>query len=130
MSYKLFLDDYRTPNDTYKYTHKKMYLETDWIIVRSYDEFIKYIKNNGVPKIISFDHDLGDEHYELHLNGDDINYDNYTEKTGYDCAKWLINYILDEEKSPPQYIYIHSMNPAGSDNIKKIFENFYKHYYN
>ena len=107
---KIFLDDERNPNDWKNY-------DNSWIVVKSCDEFKKTVldafHNVEEIEVISFDNDLGEN-----------------EPEGYDCAKWLINYILDEEKSPPQYIYIHSMNPAGSDNIKKIFENFYKHYYN
>ena len=130
MSYKLFLDDYRIPEEVYKYKHLNIYLNDGWFIVRNYDDFKNHIINNGIPNIISFDHDLGDEHYEGQTQHSIINYDKYTEKTGYDCAKWLIDYIIDNSLEPPHEIYIHSMNPAGSNNIKQLWVNFYKYYYN
>ena len=50
------------------------------------------------------------------------------EKTGYHCAKWLIEYCIDNNEKLPAEIYIHSMNPAGSMNIKSLFETYYKLY--
>ena len=70
---KLYLDDIRVPDG-------------DWVIVRSYNEFISHIKQYGLPEFISFDHDLADEHYA----GE--NYKNFKEKTGLDCARWLLVY--------------------------------------
>jgi hypothetical protein len=46
---KLYLDDIRTPKTK------------GWDIVRSYDEFVKWIEENGLPDKLSFDHDLGEE---------------------------------------------------------------------
>ena len=129
MSYNLFLDDFRFPYDAYKYTHQSIYKEKEWVIVRNYDEFVNYIIKHSIPDIISFDHDLGYEHYNNYSYGDVIDYDMFNEKTGYDCAKWLIDYIIDNDLKPPKEILIHSMNPIGSENIKKLFTNFYKYYY-
>ena len=129
MSYKLFLDDYRTPNDAYYYTNNNIYLKNDWVVVKNYNNFINYITEHSIPDIISFDHDLGLEHYGNHVEGDVIDYKQYNEKTGYDCAKWLIDYIIDNNLNPPKMIYIHSMNPVGGNNIKELFINFNKHYY-
>ena len=98
-----------------------IYISVEWIVVRNYDDFVKYITEHGVPEILSFDHDLADEHYESHQE-----YDQYTEKTGYHCAKWLIYYCIDNKKELPATILIHSMNPAGSMNIKSLFESYYK----
>ena len=92
-----------------------------WIVVRNYNDFINYIDGHGLPEIISFDHDLGEEHYEKQLP-----YDQYTEKTGYHCAKWLIDYCIDNNKKLPTIILIHSMNFAGSLNIKSLFESYHK----
>jgi len=50
------------------------------------------------------------------------------EKTGYDCAKWLINYCIDNKKELPATILIHSMNPAGSLNIKSLFDTYNKYF--
>jgi hypothetical protein len=128
----LFLDDVRVPMDAYEYTGQNMFLETEWKIVRNYQEFVKYIETNGVPFFISFDHDLAYEHYtpeEYHTDYDASkkyqDSQNYTEKTGYDCAKWLAYHCLDNEIPMPNY-YCHSMNPVGKDNIISIFETFKK----
>lgn len=118
MNKKLFLDDYRIPLNTYSYTKNQIYL-MDWDLVTNYNEFINYIINNGVPDVISFDHDLGHEHY---TDNPDIDYSQFNEKTGYDCAKWLIDYCLDNELEYPKQIYIHSMNPYGSLNIESLFK--------
>lgn len=78
---KLFLDDTLQPPDI------------TWDVVRSYDDFVYYIETHGVPDVISFDHDLAFEHYpfaEDNPEAKKIPYDRYTEKTGYDCAKWLV----------------------------------------
>ena len=57
---KLFLDDLRTIEMVYDKT-----LQDDFDIVRSYDEFVNYIRTHGLPDFISFDNDLG-----LDINGE------------------------------------------------------------
>lgn len=131
MKYNLFLDDFRHPEDCFEYTHQSIYLLEDWVVVRNYDEFVKYIQENGLPEIISFDHDLADEHYDPDLYGSETYnkvYDNFVFKTGYDCAKWLINYCFDNKKELTAQIYIHSMNPSGSRNIESLFNTYYKYH--
>jgi hypothetical protein len=126
--WNLFLDDERVPfsknftiNDisAYHYTNYSPFKLEDWIVVRSFDEFVKEIEKRGIPKICSFDNDLGDFKVK---SFDDFN----SEKTGYDCAKWLCDYCHDNELKFPDY-YIHSMNPTGRDNIKAYIENYKKH---
>ena len=109
--YNLFLDDERMPKNAFTYTKNQLYLDLDWVVVRNYDEFVSYIKENDMPDLISFDHDLAD-----------INYD---EKTGYDCAKWLINICIDQNINPPNYM-VHSMNNVGRRNIIYLIENYKK----
>ncbi len=127
MAYNLFLDDFRYPEDAFQHTHNVQYLLEDWVTVRSYDEFVKYIQENGLPEMISFDHDLADEHYNYQEHPEDC-YAFMTEKTGYHCAKWLINHCVDNKKELPATIFIHSMNPAGSLNIKSLFDTYYKYH--
>jgi len=123
----LFLDDIRMPQDAFNYTHNNQYLKHKWDIVRDYNQFVSYIQSHGIPNIISFDHDLADIHYEIQ-DREDIkkmyNSDS-AEKTGYDCAKWLINYCIDNNVNLPT-ILIHSMNPVGSENIKNLFLSYIK----
>ncbi len=99
--------------------------------VKSYDEFIKYIKQNGIPDMLWFDHDLGGNSYSLYrkhqgYKGSNINYDEYDEKTGYHCAKWLVDYCLDNNLTFKAEVHAHSMNEVGRKNILSILDNFKK----
>lgn len=121
----LFLDDVRRPETTFSYMELPIYNEPNWIIVRNYYAFITLIQKKGLPDIISFDHDLADIHYkkqEFDYNDEGL------EKTGYHCAKWLIDYCLDNNLKVPTEIIIHSMNPVGSLNIKSLFDTYFKVY--
>jgi hypothetical protein len=107
-----------------------IYSKLKWEIVRNYDEFVSHITENGLPNLISFDHDLADEAYspKMYEGTEEYNklYETFKEKTGYCCAKWLVNYCMDRELKLPEF-EVHSMNPAGGENIKKYLENFRKH---
>jgi hypothetical protein len=124
-NYNLFLDDdpKRIPGNLAWIQHP----DVEWVIVRNYKDFIKTIRDNGIPKIVSFDHDLGEEHYmEYHRvkNTDfseKIDYSRFKEKTGYDCAKWLAEYCVDKKTPIPLY-YIHTLNGPGGANIFSIME--------
>jgi len=114
--YRIYLDDVRTPVDN------------DWIVVRSYDEFIQKINEIGLENIelISLDHDLGDTAMNEWLYGVtknySINYDNITEKTGMDCTKWLVNQWMDGK--PLVDVVIHSHNAVGSANMMGYINNY------
>lgn len=130
MSYKLYLDDIRIPENSFDYTGNKMYLTPDWVIVRSYDEFVKHVTENGLPETVSFDHDLAHEHYNKDMyKGSEYNkhYETFEEKTGYDCVKWMVNYCIDNEKKFPNW-YLHTMNPAGKINMESYIKNYLRHF--
>jgi|688.fasta_scaffold349784_2 hypothetical protein len=115
-TYNLFLDDIRNPKDCCLYMpNPKFYSDNQFVIVRNYDEFVNFIKKNGLPNIISFDHDLSDIDYSTPE----------CEKTGMDCAKWLVDYCMNTGKDIPDYI-IHSMNPVGGKNIFMYLDNYRK----
>jgi len=121
--YNLFLDD-----DPGRIPHKLSWIQlplVEWVIVRNYNDFVATILRDGVPEIISFDHDLGETAYqEFHrMNNSDktINYENIDEKTGFHAAQWLANYCVDKKIPIPQY-YTHTMNPVGAINIRSILE--------
>jgi hypothetical protein len=124
---KLFLDDIRNPKDCANglvpVNFNKFYWENDWIIVRSYNEFVDWIVKNGLPDFISFDHDLADEHYTMDF--DKILNAVQGEKTGYECAKWLGNYCIDNGKKLPDFV-VHSQNPVGKLNIQGYLDNVRK----
>lgn len=132
---KLFLDDYRSPDDCLKYMYKRVgannliYNDQDWIVVRNYPEFVELIERTKLEDIelISFDHDLADEHYHKNMQEGKINYSGESfnkdyNKTGYHCAKWLINYCLKNKLPLPQTV-VHSMNPVGTENIERLIAN-------
>ena len=127
MVYKLYLDDLRLPRQTYPLTKND-----DWVVARNYDEFIKTITDKGMPFFISFDHDLSTEHYPFVEKDGGIHspkvipYDRYTEKTGFHCAKWLVEYCIDKNLDLPVY-ECHSANPVGAANIRSYLESYTKH---
>src|SRR6478752_846746 len=122
----LFLDDIRIPYQVGNYINpvelRVLYRKSAWDIVRDYDEFVKFIETKGLPKLISFDHDLADEHYNSE-SWQDSTFGIYREKTGYDCAKWLVEYCEKNSLSLPE-ILVHSMNPIGSENIKNLINGY------
>ena len=111
----LWLDDCRNPFDA----------QTDWLMfspigrdvevvwVQNVDEFIDFIDQHGLPDGICFDHDLGEESYD--------------ERTGYDCAKYVVNYCLQHNCDIPAYA-IQSSNPVGADNIRHLMDNYHNYY--
>ena len=126
---RLFLDDIRHNFDALQMLGYVVYKEP-WEIVRNYDEFKAWIQKNGLPDLISFDHDLADTHYtpkeywsDYHKSAEYQASLTHTEKTGLDCAKWLVDYCLDNELKLPKYL-VHSANPVGRDNIFYHLKNF------
>jgi hypothetical protein len=75
---------------------------------------------------VSLDHDLGDSamkewHNNVYHNYK-LDYDNITEKTGYDCAKWLVEQWMDDK--PVVTVMTHSANAIGSANIMGYINNY------
>jgi hypothetical protein len=132
MMVKIYLDDLRTPVDQ------------TWIVCRNYDEFVKKVDEIGFAKIntISLDHDLGDtamqEYFRNVSKNYVLDYGNISEKTGYDCAKWLVDkfYLENPERDDLErkhkkqtpivfpLILVHSANPIGAANIMGYINNF------
>lgn len=124
--YYIFLDDMRNPHDVVW----EQIPNKPWTIVRSYNDFVQYIENVGyVPEFICYDHDLADSHYKSlpHLNKSygKIDYNSFKEKTGYECAKWMVRYCIERGIKHPPYV-VHSMNPVGKLNIISWIESYNK----
>ena len=103
----LWLDDVRDPFDReVKWTAFSPVPFDTVVWVKSYYEFCEYIKNEGVPYAICFDHDLGED-----SNG----------YTGKDCANFLVEYCMDNNQNIP-FFSSQSSNPAGKENIIKLLE--------
>lgn len=115
----LYLDDIRIP------------LEGEWDVVRSYDEFVEHIKLHGLDryKLISLDHDLGEssmiEYYSNVKPNYTLDYSNITEKTGKDCARFLVEESM-RTGIPLPIIYVHSANPIGAANIIGYINNYFR----
>jgi hypothetical protein len=100
---KIYIDDLRTPK------------EEGWVVVRTLEAFKKILVATPISSIdvISFDHDLG------------IKPDGTLEESGMDCAKFLLDVIMDRgmvEDFPT--VYVHSMNPSGVQNIIGLINSF------
>jgi hypothetical protein len=98
MTYLMFLDDERDPALHHHYD----------VIARNYDEAINAITAKGLPKYISFDHDLGPG-----LNGLDV-------------AKYMVDHMIVNSITKPFGYYVHSQNPVGRDNIEGYIEGFFR----
>ena len=121
--YNIFLDDIRVPTDV---TWANIPADQHYSLVRSYKEFVDLITlRREVPKYICYDHDLADTHYGHGLNNNEIPYESYKEKTGYDAAKWLVNYCMERGIKHPPYV-VHSMNPIGKQNIESYINSYNK----
>lgn len=122
-SYNIFLDDVRIPTQV---TWANVPIDQHYSVVRNFNEFTNLIMLRGLPKFVCYDHDLSDCHYGHGLNNDEIPYGEYKERTGYDCAKWLVAYCFDRNIKHPPYV-VHSKNPIGKKNIESYINSYNKH---
>jgi len=125
----LFIDDKRMPSDAYLEklwdNPHNIYIDFEWEVVESHWDFVKWIANNGVPKIISFDHDLAPSHYTpSHLWNDYEKSKEWQEKqvhkeaTGVASAIHILQHCKKYNLELPIF-YVHSANPVGRDKILK-----------
>ena len=128
MKTKIYLDDLRTPESP-----DSAWVDNipDWQIVRSYDEFVAHIRMHGLEnyEVISLDHDLGEgamvEYYTNTKPNYELDYNRIPEKTGMDCARFLVAESMNT-KVPLPTIYVHSANPIGSANMMGYINNYFR----
>ena len=128
----LWLDDLRNPFEG-KWIEEfaPEYLNSGSIIwVLNYEEFIEWIRKSGLPQKICFDHDLGED-VAIKLVSKGVNKKKAREvkklaKSGYDCAKWLVDYCIDHDLQIPDWD-IQSANPVGKENINGLLINAKNH---
>lgn len=101
MSYDLWLDDYRRRPVSGG-------MEIEWAL--SMCDFIRIIEARGLPRLISFDHDLSEAHYAADYSDG---------QTGYDCAVWLADYCRKKGLGFPMW-RVHSMNFSRAELIKSF----------
>ena len=108
---KLYLDDIRNP-------HQSGYQDSEWIVCKNDKTFKDMFESfDRIITHVSFDHDI-----------DSYNNDG-TEVTGYDCVKWLCDYILDNNLDISNLdIRFHTANPVGKENMASYWDNFKNHY--
>jgi len=95
---RMYIDDIRTPKNKFS------------TICRTSCEAINWMKKNGCPNFISFDHDLG---------GDD---------TSMGIVKFIVDSDLDTNGKfiPEDFSYnIHSANPVGTMNIDGYLKSYF-----
>ncbi len=128
----LWLDDLRNPLEgkwiedfAPEFKHSGSII---WVL--NYEEFIEWIRKNGLPQKICFDHDLGED-VAIKLVSKGVNKKKAREfkklaKSGYDCAKWLVDYCIDHDLQIPDW-NVQSANPVGKENINGLLNNAKKH---
>ena len=107
----LFLDDERNPKDV---TWQKLSQPVDWVIVRTYEEFVDWVNNTDFD-VLSLDHDLG------------------TPRSGYDCIKYFVDKCLFTDMPHPYNlpeVFVHSKNPVGKQNISLYWKQARREYDN
>lgn len=118
MTYKLFIDDERFPdevtwgvkNSRGKIVHDLRYFASDWVVCRNIDEVRDQFAEHGYPYLISFDHDLGKD-----------------QPTGLQIAHELVEEEMDGYNSVAWDYLIHSKNPVGATNIHAFLQSAFKH---
>ena len=124
----LWLDDQRDPykylntnkkSDTFlrnKQFYDKIMLQhnVNFVWVKNLYQFIDYIKENGLPQFVSFDHALNNRG-----GGDGLSDEQKLSNNGVNCAKWLVNYCKENGKPLPKF-YVHSANPKHGPEINKV----------
>jgi hypothetical protein len=98
----------------------------NWVVVRTYEDFVQTIEEKGIPNAVSFDHDLDEEHirhyYKVTESTGVIEYSNLKVKTGKHCAEYFVQKY--KELQPPHipHVYIHSANQWGVQEIKRALK--------
>lgn len=129
MSYNLFLDDVRDPEQAMLYDRGVSLClasgihHTEWVTVRSHADFVHMIKYGGLPDAVSFDHDLCFEHmrhyHDVTRNVGLIEYGNLKTPTGKASAEYLVEECRKQNMPLPR-CFIHSANEVGRTEIQKV----------
>ena len=58
---------------------------------------------------------------DIDYNSEELNNDDF-DKTGYHAAQYLKEVYEKNNLKLPYYIFVHSMNPVGTQNIINLFK--------
>lgn len=122
LPYNLFLDDYRNPKDVTWVALP----DVEWIIVKSYQEFVNIIDERGIPKLVSYDCDLVDEHYKFFFSLKEdyvLKYRDFEVKCGIECLEYLLSQCDIEGVKHPEAI-IHTKNHYAEEYMRGMIKNF------
>ena len=108
---KLYIDDIRNP-------HQSGYQDSEWIVCKNDKTFRDmFISFDNIITHISFDYSI--DSYD----------ENENEVTGFDCVKWLCDYIQDNGLDISNLrLNFHTANVVGKENMMCYWNNF-KDYY-
>ena len=108
---KLYLDNIRNP-------HQSGYQDSEWIACRNDATFKDmFMSFDSIITHISFDYDI--DSYD----------ENENELTGYDCLKWLCDYIQGINLDISNLrLNFHTTSPVGKENMETYWNNFKKQY--
>ena len=113
MRWKLFVDDERDPEFLQLLSAQGEPIDPEgpWITARSQYEAQTLIADQGLPTMMSFDHDFGPEEAG----------------NGHRLAKWLVEQDLDGALDLTHLSYqVHSRNPVGARNIRGVLDQYLK----
>lgn len=129
----LFLDDVRDPREgRCSFTYRRIIDITkkddpEWTVVRSYKAFVDHLEKHGLPKVISFDHDLDEkthvQEYFFAMAGQRPLNRSLLKDTGYDCALYLIEFCKKNSLTLPKF-YVHSANTLGAQDIQNELKKY------
>jgi hypothetical protein len=109
MSYYLFLDDSRKPSEVHWVALPE---NVAWVVAKSYQEFTQVISELGLPKFITYDCDLCDEHYQAYFNLREaypLHYRHFKTKCGIDCIDYLLKLCKKRGIKHPEHM-LHTKN--------------------
>ena len=109
----IFLDDERDPIDIKLLMGK--FFRTEWVVVRNYQDFVNTVDENiGNIDLVTFDHDIA-----CVIDGH--------EKTGKDCADYLIYKCIENDVKFPNW-FVHTQNIIGKQNIISSIMTYLKNF--
>ena len=80
----------------------------NWNVIwlKNYKQFTNWIELEGLPDVICFDHDLGEQ------------------LTGKDCANYLMDILIEKDMLGP-VVRCQSSNPCGKQDILNLINNWW-----
>lgn len=122
LEYALYLDDCRLPTATVKVPKFEDdgvdALELPWVIARTHEEFVAILNERGIPRYVTLDHDLYEEHMKMYFHMkeegiEEIDYTQFQYKTGVEACKLLVEVYKMGIVMP--YINLHTHNRYGRE---------------